>query len=302
MNRVVVALLPLLALLTFACQKSPYPGYEKVEGDIYYKLLAIGEEVKTAKAGDYITADITYRNMNDSTFFTGRRRFQLSESHFSGSIDECFAMLSEGDSASFIISANNFFLKTLETQKPRFLARQATIKVDIRLVEVQTEEEYQREKQAFLTWIEDFGDYEKVILTQFIEQKKINATPTASGLYFITTAPGNGPAVAPGDTVIVDYEGKFFNGKFFDSTKKRQEPFSFVYGQKWQVIDGLEEAIGLMRQGQKALVILPSNLAFGKDGSSTGIIPPFTSVVFEVELVKVIKGVPPSEKQRSASE
>lgn len=297
MKRVIISLLPLLTLLPVGCQRSPYPGYEKVDSGIYYKLIAIGEEEKKAKAGDFITADISYRNMLDSSFFSGRRRFQLSESHFKGSIDECFSMLSEGDSASFIISADDFFLKTLETQKPRFLANQETIKVDFRLVEVQTDEEYQREKEAFLTWIEDFGDYEKVILTQFIEEKKINAQPTASGIYFIPSNIGTGPRVAPGDTVIVDYEGKFFNGKFFDSTKKRMEPFSFVYGQKWQVIDGLEEAIGLMHQGQKALVILPSKSAFGKDGSSTGIIPPFTSVVFEVELLKIIKGVPPGTKK-----
>jgi len=296
MKRVVIALLPLLSLLTGACGKSPYPGYEKAESGFYYNLLAIGEEDKKAQAGDYITADIAYRNMKDSTFFSGRRRFQLSPAHFNGSIDECFAMLSEGDSASFIISADDFFLKTLETQKPRFLVNQVTLKVDIRLVEVQKEDEYQREKEAFLTWIEDFGDYEKVILTQFIEQKKINVQPTTSGLFLIPITQGKGSVVSAGDTVIVDYEGKFFNGKFFDSTKKRNEPFSFVFGQKWQVIDGLEEAIGLMRQGQKALVILPSSLAFGKDGSSTGIIPPFTSVVFEVELLNVIKGVPPSAK------
>lgn len=292
-----IALLPLLTLLSLGCSKSPFPGYEKVKSGIYFKLLALGEESKKANAGDYITADITYRNMKDSAFFSGRRRFQLSESTFKGSVDECFTMISEGDSASFIISADDFFLKTLESQKPHFLVNQQTIKVDIRLVEVQTDKDYQREKEAFLTWIEDFGDYEKVILTQFIEQKKISAKPTASGIYFIPSIAGNGPLVALGDTVIVDYEGKFFNGKFFDSTKKRMEPFSFVYGQKWQVIDGLEEAIGLMRQGQKALVILPSKLAFGKDGSSTGIIPPFTSVVFEVELLKIIKGVAPNAKK-----
>ncbi len=227
----IISLLPLLTLLSVGCKKSPYPGYEKVESGIYYKLLAIGEEEKKAKAGDFITADISYRNTADSSFFSGRRRFQLSQSHFNGSIDECFSMLSEGDSASFIISADDFFLKTLETQKPRFLLNQDKIKVDFRLIEVQTDADYQREKEAFLTWIEDFGDYEKVILTQFIEEKKINAKPTASGIYFIPSSMVSGPRVSPGDTVIVDYEGKFFNGKFFDSTKKRLEPFSFVYGQ-----------------------------------------------------------------------
>lgn len=291
MNRVsTFLLLSFAAVAILGCKKSPFPGYEEKPNGIYFKLLAIGDVEKKAAINDYITADIAYRTMSDSTFFSGRRRFQLSASRFPGSVDECFAMLSQGDSASFIISADNFFQKTLESPKPSFLHKQLNMKVDIRLVEVQTQEDYNREKEAFLTWIEDFGDYEKVILKQFLEQKKIDVKPTATGMYFIPINQGHGMPVAAGDTVVVDYEGKFLNGKFFDSTKKRKEPFSFVLGQKWQVIDGLEEAIGYMREGEKALVILPSPLAFGRDGSSTGIIPPFTSVVFEVELLKVYRG------------
>ena len=66
-----------------------------------------------------------------------------------------------------------------------------------------------------------------------------------------------------------------------------QRGFQFVYGQKWQVIPGLEEAIGMMYPGERALFIIPSNLAFGQGGSSTGIVPAFTSVIFEVEIVEV---------------
>jgi len=54
------------------------------------------------------------------------------------------------------------------------------------------------------------------------------------------------------------------------------------------VVKGLEEAIGLMKEGEKSLVILPSEQAFGSEGSSTGMIPPFTSLIFEVEILEVI--------------
>ena len=54
------------------------------------------------------------------------------------------------------------------------------------------------------------------------------------------------------------------------------------------MIAGLEDAIGRMREGQRALVILPSYLAWGEKGSSTGIIPPFTTVIYEVELLKAV--------------
>jgi len=67
---------------------------------------------------------------------------------------------------------------------------------------------------------------------------------------------------------------------------RTKQPFQFVYGTEWQVVKGLEEAIGMMQEGEKALVILPSDLAFGSEGSSTGIIPAYTSLIFDVEIIK----------------
>ena len=228
--------------------------------------------------------------MTDSIFFEGRRKLQITEPSFVGAIDECFLMLSEEEKASFIISANDFFTKTLETSLPVFFKSEDKMKVEIDVVDVQTEEDYYLEKEAFLHWIEDFGDYEKVILRQYIDQQKVDIQPTESGLYHVTINEGNGEQVFIGDTVTVHYEGKFLNGKFFDSTKRRNSPFQFVYGKKWQVIEGMEEAIGRMTEGEKALFIMPSQIGFGETGSSTGIIPPYTSTLFEVELLEVIPG------------
>lgn len=155
------------------------------------------------------------------------------------------------------------------------------------MLDIQTSDEYQHEKEAFLSWIEDFGDYEKVVLRQFIAEKKLSLDPLPSGLLYLNLVPGTGNKVAMGDTVTVHYEGRFLNGRFFDSTVRRNQPFQFVYGTEWQVISGLEEAIGMMREGERSLFILPSEMGFGNEGSSTGIIPPFTSLIFEVELLKV---------------
>ncbi len=152
---------------------------------------------------------------------------------------------------------------------------------------IQTREDYEQEKEAFLTWIEDFGDYEKVVLKQFIGSEKPGISPLPSGIYYVNLRPGKGKKVELGDTLTINYEGRFLNGRFFDSTVKRHQPFQFVYGTEWQVIKGLEEAIGMMREGERSLFILPSELGFGNTGSSTGVIPPFTSLIFEVEILKV---------------
>jgi len=290
MNKPILFLLVFTVFLSSCDYFSKYPGYKKTKSGIYFKLTQFGESSVKAKPGDYITADITYKTINDSVFFEGRRKIKVTEPSYFGSVDECFLMLAEEEKASFILSAKDFFHKTLETTLPHFIDDDAPMIIDIDMVDIQTEEEYIREKEAFLHWIEDFGDYEKVILRQYIEQEKIDIEPTASGLYHLIVAEGNGNAVYTGDTITVHYEGHFLNGKFFDSTKRRNSPFQFVYGKKWQVIEGLEEAIGRMTEGEKALFILPSQIGFGETGSSTGIIPPYTSTVFEVELVEVKAG------------
>jgi len=284
-----IIIITLITLLLSACgnHSKKFPGFSVTKTNIHYKLITIGESHIKAEPSNYVSVVVSYRTPSDSLFFHGIRTFQLTEPQFAGSIDECFTMLSKGDSATFYISANDFFTKTIETNLPKFFSENDFLRVDIRMLDVITEKQYELDKEAFLHWIEDFGDYEKIILKQYLEEQTVNFEPTASGLYYIPVKQGSGAQIQQGDTITVHYEGRFFNGKFFDSTRMRNEPFQFVYGQKWQVIPGLEEAIGMMYPQEKSLFIIPSHLAFGQGGSSTGIVPAFTPVVFEVEIVEV---------------
>jgi FKBP-type peptidyl-prolyl cis-trans isomerase FkpA len=282
-------LLFIVSFLSACTNHSTYPGFSKGRHGIYYQLHTIGESTRKAAYGDYITADIQYQTMKDSVFFEGRRKIQLQKTDIKGSINQCFAMLRQGEKATFILSADDFFIKTLETSLPEFIPPGSKFKVTIDVIEIQTEKEYEKEKEAFLTWIEDFGEYEKVILQQYLQEEELPVQPTSSGLFHLMIREGTGKKIELGDTITVNYEGRFLNGKFFDSTIRRNQPFQFVYGTEWQVVKGLEEAIGMMREGEKSLFILPSELAFGNEGSSTGIVPPFTSLIFEVEILAVNK-------------
>ncbi|MDX9846945.1 MAG: FKBP-type peptidyl-prolyl cis-trans isomerase [Tenuifilaceae bacterium] len=277
-----------IALLLSCINNSPvFPGFSVTRTNIHYKLISLGDGDAKAKPTDYVTMLVAYRTTSDSVFFHGVRTFQLTEPQFPGSIDECFTMLAKGDSATFYISANDFFTKTIETTTPRFIQPESYLRVDILMLDILTEKQYLQEKEVFLHWIEDFGDYEKIVLKQYVEEQNLNFDNTPSGLHYVPITKGFGSQIQEGDTITVHYEGRFFNGKYFDSTRKRNEPFQFVYGQKWQVIPGLEEAIGMMYPGEKSLFIIPSYIAFGQGGSSTGIVPAFTPVVFEVEIVDV---------------
>ncbi len=287
MKKIFISILVFIFFFTSCDYFSKYPGFSKTKTGIYYQLHTIGENVAPAIPGDYVTINFDYKTIKDSVFFKGQRTFKITKPDFKGSIDECFLMLSKGDSSTFIINADNFFKKTLNTSLPQFIAPKSRMKVDIKMIDIRTEAQYKKDKAEFLKWIEDFGDYEKMVLKNFIDEQKINVKPTKSGLYFLKIKDGVGKKVKKGDLVTINYEGRFLNGKFFDSTKKRNQPLDFVYGTEWQVIPGINEAIGMMRQGEKAVVIIPSSLAFGDNGSTTGIIPPFTSVIYEIDLLKV---------------
>jgi FKBP-type peptidyl-prolyl cis-trans isomerase len=87
-----------------------------------------------------------------------------------------------------------------------------------------------------------------------------------------------------GNKVTVKYKGSFLDGKVFDQTKEGQPDFVFNVGAK-MVIPGWDEGLQLMKEGETCRLLIPWNLGYGEFGS--GPIPPFSSLLFDIELVKV---------------
>ena len=105
-------------------------------------------------------------------------------------------------------------------------------------------------------------------------------------MYYIKLQEGKGLTPDSGRVALLNYRGSFLNGRCFDFFYESQ-PFEYMVGQEEQLIKGLETGVRRMREGEKAKFIIPSHLAFGSSGSSTEIVPPFTTVIYEVELLKV---------------
>mgnify|MGYP003631710774 CR=1 FL=1 len=108
---------------------------------------------------------------------------------------------------------------------------------------------------------------------------------TASGLRYKMIQKGNGAQAQSGKNVSVHYEGSLLNGQVFDSSYKRNSPIDFELG-IGQVIPGWDEGISLLKVGDKARFVIPSNLAYGSAGAG-GVIPPNATLIFDVELMKV---------------
>ena len=108
---------------------------------------------------------------------------------------------------------------------------------------------------------------------------------TESGLRYKIIQEGDGKKASKGDMVSVHYKGQLLDGTVFDSSYKRKEPIDFTIG-VGQVISGWDEGIQLLKVGDKARLVIPSNLAYGSQGAG-GVIPPNAPLLFDVELVNV---------------
>ena len=116
------------------------------------------------------------------------------------------------------------------------------------------------------------------------------ATTTASGLRYIEIQEGHGPNPQPGEIVAVHYRGTLKDGAEFDNSYDRGEPITFALGQG-MVIRGWDEGIALLKVGGKAKLIIPPDLDYGETGAGS-VIPPNSTLVFEVELISILPGAP----------
>jgi FKBP-type peptidyl-prolyl cis-trans isomerase len=108
---------------------------------------------------------------------------------------------------------------------------------------------------------------------------------TPSGLRYKILQEGSGKQATKGSGVSVHYKGQLLDGTVFDSSYKRKQPIDFTIG-VGQVIRGWDEGIQLLKVGDKARLVIPSDLAYGSAGAG-GVIPPDATLIFDVELVAV---------------
>lgn len=116
-----------------------------------------------------------------------------------------------------------------------------------------------------------------------IKKKYPDVITTASGLMYTVVNKGDGQKPKQGTNIKVHYTGTLLNGNKFDSSRDRNEPFEFEVGVR-MVIEGWDEGLLDMSRGERRILIIPPQLAYGKRGAS-GVIPPNATLIFDVELL-----------------
>jgi len=285
----------LLALAVFfqSCD-----GYETTDTGLKYKIV-VDSAGEPADTGDMAIVHMIFENEKD-TFNTVKRGMPIQillqpspmKSSFEKTIEEGVSLLSEGDSAVFLLSNDSLYAN--RDSLPAGVKPGSFIEARIKVVKIYTKDDMQKEQEAEKKAQEEqekqaFAQLAKdtVAIKEYLAQKKIKPTgKTQYGVYYVVHKKGKGEKIGQGDSVSVHYTGKLFDGTVFDSSKDRG-PYTFVPGMS-QVIIGWHELATNLTEGDKVTAYIPSILAYGPQGSPPAI-PPNANLIFEMEILNVEK-------------
>lgn len=274
-----------LSILIVSCQnKQSHPGYITTDAGLNYKFY-VENEGEVPQMMEYMDVVISC-TINDSLEFMPKNRMilQMIEPLFSGDIYDGIKMMHRGDSASFIVRTDSTLYTLFQFPVlPPDISADDIMRFEVKMNDIYPESEFITKQIEYMkgTYKEETEKSEKE-LAQYFKENNINVQPTSTGLYYRKIKDGNGERPLSGTMVKVHYTGKLLDGTVFDSSVDSKEPFQFVLG-VGQVIFGWDEGIQLMSKGEKGILYIPYYLAYGD--MQAGPIPPFSTLIFEVELI-----------------
>lgn len=290
MKNSVLGLFAVLVSVTFlvvSCN-SKYPGFEMTKNGLYYKIHTQGTDTAVARIGDILSIEMQYFTAKDSMFSESPdgQPFDvpMMASTYKGDIFEGFGMLHKGDSATFILSADSFFLKTVGAPYlPPYIDSNSIIKINVKVVNIQNQKQIEEKKAKEA---KEMALVENDKIQKFITENNITQSPDASGVYFIEKKAGNGAQVEKGKYAVIQFIGEILGGTTFGNTYETKEPVNYMVGTGRLGI-GFDECIMKMKKGGKALMVIPSAMAFGGEGNGY-MIPPYATLKVEVEVVDIV--------------
>lgn len=288
------AFISIICFLVFflnSCKKNDagVEGYNHDNDGYYYKLLAIGDGNENPKVNDVVLLDAIIKTQKDSIIWDSRNEgnnsfyLHLKPNSIKGTFNPYIFKMTEGDSVSFLVHTPLFFKAYFNSDVPAFCQHDSLIKIDIKLQEINTSAEY-AEIQNKVHHIDDNELEELEKIDDYLKKNNLPSQPDGNGIYWISHQETCEQDVQYGKTIKIKYEGSFLDGRKIDILSK---PMEFMYGSPDQIIKGLNIVIGEMKKGENAKIIVPSRLAFGEKGSANGTIPPYSSLVYNIEIIDI---------------
>jgi len=310
-----VGILAVVALVFFL-RTSHRRFFQKTTSGLQYQVVNRGDGL-TPQRGDMLMLNVCYKTEKGVVIFdTTDHELPMAIPYSEegekkdGGFEEAVSMLRKGDTILFKMNAEKVFGESLDYVTTQYgLTKGMKVLVNLQLQNIMNKEAYrkwatdreatmkkQKQEKEQIQLKEDIN-----VITDYLKQNSIEAQVTSAGVHYVIDKPGQGKKPKQGDKVKVHYTGYLLDGKVFDTSladvakqhgihnpQKMYEAIEFQLG-TGQVIQGWEEGIMYLRQGDQARLFIPSTLAYGSQRMGNGLIPTNAILTFEVELVDVLQ-------------
>jgi len=267
-----------------SCSDSKYPGYELSDSGVNYRFYDQSDDTVKAEIGDYVTVNMKF-GLSDTIIFDSEKMneelsFPISKHTFEGDLYDALQMMSVGDSMSFVVVADSFYLRTGRMPKlPDFVEPGELLYYDVAIKRIENKEEYQ---QSVLKRQQEKYKLERSKLLDYIRKNEITTPPQASGLYYIETKKGRGTKPDTGDVCTLRLEVTDISGRLlYSNMDSDKSTLDVTYGEEFDT-KGFMQGLGMMRKGGKSKLIVPSPIGVGKLGMQG--VDGFTTLIYKVSL------------------
>ena len=279
--RYTLSFLIFILLLGSCTENSKYDGYSLTNSGLNYKIHSLGDELVPFSDQNIISFNYRIYNANDSVLRLGKSTFYWSNKSYP-IWSELLGLLAVNDSASA------YFGDATQIPIELNIGKKTPFRIDLRLTNIEKIKEVEFSKD-YPNLVKLIDHKEKEDLIAVLARYNSDSILYYKGIFVIHQIVGEGLYPQKGDEVFVDYVLLDKNGKQLDSTYEREADFSFIKGTKGQVLDGFSLGIETMKTGGKAIFIIPSYFAFGKNGSSTGIIKKNQTIKCKVSICEILR-------------
>ena len=284
----------LLCLLGLAaCGNSPLPGGSEIAHGVYWRLNVLGEGERNPTDSDsvFVRVRMARPQGEPGSIFSTERWYAMGTARGASAF---FARMRRGDSATVMMPSRQMPWAALGASKPEAAGDTGWVRMELSLIGIRSLEDSKELAWARLK-ARTQADEER-IQADFLLKDSLPWKQAMGVWYILDPMADKGPRVQSGQMVTLAYTASFLdNGQVFDEQATKDGGLTFRLGDPGQVIKGLEAAAHLLpEQGGSGRFVIPSALAFGPTGSSSGIVPPWTPVLYRVTVL------PQPEEARAA--
>ena len=278
-NRLIWMFVALLLCVTaVSCRK--HSGFKRSSG-YYYHYHIRNDQNEQPHTGDFVEVNMAIR-AGDEVLSPMTHNNMLMDELYRGDIYTALRSMHIGDSATFIFDGPKFYEEFLGMGDYPY--GKTPVYVDVKLLKILSKENIATAEEVYLEQRKELRQQEDSLVKAYANENHFNNIH--KGIYYTYNRKGNGARARKNKTAEILYKGRRLNNEVFDSWMDLEHPRSFEVG-KDQIARGIDIMVQEMNEGDQITVVLPSSLAFGDKGDEAFKIPPFTPVVYEIELLQV---------------